>query len=52
MFHGPREAHQELVSALADIKANTPPGRLSRRLERRIPDTERRFAEHFKTWKR
>lgn len=52
MLHGPEAAHTELVGFLADIRTSTPPGLLSRRLEREIPDTRRRFAAHFKAWKR
>lgn len=52
MFHGPREAHAELVSYLADIRNAVPPGKLSQRLRRRIPDLERRFVQHFRSWKK
>ncbi len=51
MLHGPDEAHAELVGFLADIQARTPPGLLSDRLRRRLPDLERRFAGHFRIWK-
>lgn len=51
MFHGPREAHAELVRYLDDIRNAVPPGQLSHRLRRRIPDLENRFAEHFRSWK-
>jgi hypothetical protein len=47
MLHGPAEARDELVRFLADIQAHSPPGLLSRRLRRRLPDLERRFVEHF-----
>jgi len=50
MMHGPPEAHDELVRFLGDIRAGTPPGRLSERLERRIPHVEKRLAQHFKDW--
>jgi hypothetical protein len=52
MLHGPREAHDELVRFLADIAAHTPPGHLSERLRRRLPDLEARFLDHFRRWKR
>ena len=52
MLHGSVEAHDELVRFLADIQASTPPGLLSQRLQRRVPELERRFAAHFKSWKR
>jgi hypothetical protein len=51
MLHGPPEAHDELVRFLADIRGGTPPGRLSERLERRLPQVEKRLVQHFKTWK-
>lgn len=50
MLHGPPEAREELSRYLADIRALTPPGKLSRRLRHRMPNLERRFAEHFKQW--
>ena len=51
MLHGPPEAHDELVHFLSDIQASTPPGRLSQRLERRLPGIEKRLVRHFRTWK-
>ena len=51
MLHGSSDAREELVRFLADIEAQTPPGKLGDRLRRRIPDVERQFAEHFKRWK-
>jgi hypothetical protein len=51
MLHGPHEAHDELVRFLADIQASTPPGLLSERLRRRIPDLDSRFADHFRSWR-
>jgi len=47
MLHGPPEAREELRGFLADITAHTPPGKLSERLHRRIPDLENQFREHF-----
>ena len=52
MLHGPPEARAELVDFLADIRAGTPPGKLSDRLERRLPGLDKRLAQHFKNWKR
>jgi len=52
MFHGSREAHAELVRYLDDIHNAVPPGKLSDRLRRRIPDLESRFVEHFRSWKK
>ena len=51
MLHGPTQAHDELVRFLADIQARTPPGLMSYRLKRRLPDLERRFSNHFRSWK-
>jgi len=52
MLHGPPEAHDEVVRFLQDIGASTPPGSLSARLQRRLPETHRYFLSHFRTWKR
>jgi hypothetical protein len=52
MLHGPPEAREELIKFLADIRANNPPGKLSERLERRLPGVDKRLADHFKNWKR
>jgi hypothetical protein len=52
MLHGPPEARQELVGFFGDIRAHTPPGRLSGRLNRRVPHLSRRFADHFRGWNR
>ncbi len=50
MLHGPPEAREELKAFLADIHASTPPGQLSQRLRRRLPDLEREFVDHFRNW--
>jgi Protein of unknown function (DUF1570) len=47
MLHGPREAQEELVRYLDELNAGSDPGRLSERLRRRLPDLNRRMAEHF-----
>jgi len=52
MIHGPQAAREELRAYLADIQAHSPPGILSKRLRRRIPDLERQLSIHLKTWKR
>jgi hypothetical protein len=52
MLHGPAAAGDELTSFLADIRHGNPPGVLSTRLRRRIPDLERQVAMHFSTWTR
>jgi len=52
MLQGPVEARDELARFFADIQASVPPGLLSQRLKRRIPDLEHRLATHFKGWQR
>jgi hypothetical protein len=52
MLHGPPEGRAELVEFLADIRAGTPPGKLSERLELRLPGADKRLVQHFKSWKR
>jgi hypothetical protein len=51
MLHGPQPARDELQRFLSDIAAHTPPGHLSERLRRRIPDLERTFRDHFRNWR-
>ena len=51
MLHGPPEARDELLRFLADIEAHVPPGKLSERLRRRIPDLDRAIAAHFQAWR-
>lgn len=51
MLHGPAPAREELVRYLQDISAQVPPGRLSERLQRRIPDLDSQFLTHFRRWK-
>jgi hypothetical protein len=48
MLHGPREAQEELTRYLDELHAGSDPGRLSDRLRRRLPDLNRRMAEHFR----
>ena len=52
MLHGPPAAQEELLAYLSDIQSRRPPGDLSRRLRRRIPDLEKNFAAHFTQWRR
>jgi hypothetical protein len=52
MLHGSSAAHDELIQFLADLRAHTPPGQLSQRLRRRIPNLEQQFENHFRQWKR
>lgn len=52
MLHGSPEAQEELTRFLTDIRAQTPPGKLSDRLRARIPNLEQKFADHLRQWKR
>lgn len=52
MLHGSPAAHQELVRFFTDIQAQTPPGRLSERLEARVAGVDAQLAQHFKAWKK
>jgi hypothetical protein len=52
MLHGSPEAQEELIRFLSDIRAQTPPGKLSHRLRSRIPNLDERFADHLRQWKR
>lgn len=46
--HGPPAAREELLRYLADLEGGGPHGPLSERLRRRLPDLDRRMAEHFR----
>ena len=50
MLHGSSEANAELISYLNDLEAQTPPGKLSDRLRRRIPNLTQQFSQHFRSW--
>jgi hypothetical protein len=50
MLHGPSEARGELIRFLDDLERHVPPGRLSERLARRLPDVNKQFIHHFRTW--
>jgi hypothetical protein len=52
MLHGSPAARIELVGFLTDLENHIPPDPLSQRLRRRIPDLDKQFAAHFKSWKR
>ncbi|MFV1965099.1 MAG: hypothetical protein ACC628_06720 [Pirellulaceae bacterium] len=52
MLHGPELAHRVLADYLTDVRAGTPPGRLSGRLAEAVPDLERQLAAHFRWWRR
>jgi hypothetical protein len=48
LLHGPREGRDELLRYLGELETGGDPGKLSDRLRRRIPDLNRRVAEHFR----
>ena len=48
MLHGPDAAREELIAYLDAIQSDPDTEPLSRRLKRRLPDVERRFADHFR----
>jgi len=47
MLHGPPAARRALQDFLQQIEAHVPPGDLSLRLRRAVPDLERQFVAHF-----
>jgi hypothetical protein len=49
LIHGSPEGLKELTAYLADIESGTPPGHLSQRLKRNVPDIGGRFADYYKT---
>lgn len=50
MLRGPPEAREELLEYLRELWANDHLQPLSRRLKRRLPGLDHRFATHFKEW--
>ncbi|MDA0832745.1 MAG: DUF1570 domain-containing protein [Planctomycetota bacterium] len=50
-LHGGDDARQVLVEYLAEIQANRPPGKMSRFATERIPQFDRRVADHLSSWK-
>lgn len=48
LLHGPREAREELLRYLDELESGGEPGSLGDRLRRRMPDLDRRLAEHFR----
>jgi hypothetical protein len=48
LLHGPPEAREELAAFLADASAGRSTPELGERLQRRLPDLERRFLDHFR----
>jgi hypothetical protein len=52
MLHGSPEARDELVRFLADIRSETPPGRLAQRLHQRLGNPVGLLNSHFQGWSR
>ncbi|MEM8947005.1 MAG: hypothetical protein AAGD11_17655 [Planctomycetota bacterium] len=52
MLHGPLPVHRVLVHYLADIRRHNPPGKLSDRLHRAMPQLKQQLVMHFKHWRR
>ena len=52
MLHGPLPAHRALVHFLGDIRQAVPPGLLSERLYKAVPNLEKQFVRHFKKWRK
>ncbi|MEN0111484.1 MAG: DUF1570 domain-containing protein [Planctomycetota bacterium] len=50
LLHGPREATSELWAMLAALRRWEPPGTLSERLAKALPDPRRSFVRHFDRW--
>jgi hypothetical protein len=47
LLHGPTAARREFRAYLSDIAHHTPPGQLVSRLQQRISDLPRSYADHF-----
>ncbi len=52
MFHGPKDAHAELVRFLAESAAGRTPQPLSVVLPQKLPDLDQQFLQHFRNWQR
>ena len=50
MLHGPQDAQRVLVEYLADIREHRAPGNLDDRLHAAIPDLEKQYLKHFRSW--
>ena len=51
MLHGPPAAKQALRDYLQQIEAHVPPGDLSLRLRRAVPQLEREYLAHFRKYR-
>jgi hypothetical protein len=50
LLHGPSSARTELHGYLHDLSVHKPPGILSDRLRQQMPDLEKQFVRHFRSW--
>ncbi len=51
MLHGPDEARAALQTYLRDLESHIPPGQLSHRIRRQIPNLHHQYVDHFRRWK-
>ena len=51
MLHGPAAARLELLQYVTELQQGVPAQPLSQRFRQRLPNAEKQFAEHFKTWR-
>ncbi|MBM79784.1 MAG: hypothetical protein CMJ78_04235 [Planctomycetaceae bacterium] len=51
MLHGPKAAKSVLVQYIKDIQSENPPGRLSTRMHKALPNANAQLVHHIKTWK-
>jgi hypothetical protein len=51
MLHGPKPAHEALVSYLACYQRSVPAGNLSGRLAAAVPNPTEQMIQHFKHWR-
>jgi hypothetical protein len=52
MLHGPAAARSEMIAYLDDLSAERPTAPLSARLRAHLPELDRQFLDHFRTWTR
>ncbi len=52
MLHGPRDAQRVLVEYLADMRDHRTAGTLNDRLHAAMPDLEKQYLKHFRSWHR
>jgi hypothetical protein len=52
MLHGPRDAQRVLVEYLTDMRNHRTSGNLNDRLHAAMPDLEKQYLKHFRSWRR